>query len=209
MMGPVLGRDFYARDAVEAAPLLLGKLLCRRTEEGLAAGMIVETEAYRGPLDDAAHSFGGRPTERTRVMFGPPGHAYVFSIYGMHSCLNAVTGGEGQPQAVLIRALEPVEGLSLMAARRGVQDPRQLCSGPGKLCQALGVTRAQNGLDLTGEELFLTEYRLFSPDAVCVSPRVNVDYAVEYRYRLWRFFLKDHPCVSRVPRRYAARGTLE
>ncbi len=204
----VLPRDFYGADAVELAPRLLGKLLCRRTEEGLAAGMIVETEAYRGPLDDAAHSYGGRPTQRTRVMFGPPGFAYVFSIYGMHSCLNAVAGEEGQPQAVLIRALEPVEGLRLMAARRGVEDARLLCSGPGRLCQALGVTRAQNGLDLCGGELFLAEYRDPLPREICVSPRVNVDYAVQYRDKLWRFFLKDNPCVSPVPRRYAARGTL-
>ena len=208
-IGTVLPRDFYARDAAEVAPCLLGKLLCRRTEQGLCAGMIVETEAYQGPLDDAAHSYGGRPTERTRVMYGPAGHAYVFSIYGMHSCLNAVTADIGQPQAVLIRALEPMEGLALMEARRGTADPRLLCSGPGRLCQALGITRAQNGLDLTGEELFIAEYRDYPKAGICVSPRVNIDYATVYRDRLWRFFLKENPCVSAVPRRYAPRGILE
>ena len=201
-------RDIFEKSAWEAAPLLLGKLLCHRTPEGLAAGMIVEAEAYCGPEDDAAHSFGGRRTARTEAMFGPPGHAYVFSIYGMHRCFNVVTAPEGSPQAVLIRALEPVEGLALMAARRGVSDPLLLCSGPGRLCQALAIGRKQYGLDLGGEELFLAEYRDFSPEEIGVSPRVNVDYAVEYRDRLWRFFVKDSPYVSQVPRRYAARATL-
>ncbi len=196
------------RGATEVAPQLLGKLLCHRTDEGIAAGMIVEAEAYCGPEDDAAHSFGGRLTERTRAMFGPGGHAYIFRIYGLHCCFNAVTGPEGQPQAVLIRALEPVEGLALMEKRRGQTDPLRLCSGPGKLCQALDIGMAQVGLDLRGEELFIADYRDFPPSQICVSPRVNVDYAEDYRDRLWRYFVKDHPFVSRVPRRYAARGTL-
>lgn len=203
-----MNRNFLEKSAAEAAPLLLGKLLCHRTPEGLAAGMIVEAEAYCGPEDDAAHSFGGRRTARTEAMFGPPGHAYVFSIYGMHRCFNVVTAPEGSPQAVLIRALEPVEGLELMAARRGTADPLLLCSGPGRLCQALDIGLAQYGLDLCGEELYLAEYRDYSPAELCVSPRVNVDYAVEYRDRLWRFFVKDSPYVSRVPRRYTARATL-
>ena len=204
----MLNPAFFSGSAAETAPLLLGKLLCHETREGLAAGMIVEAEAYCGPEDDAAHSFGGRRTARTEAMFGPPGRAYVFSLYGMHCCFNVVTGPEGCPQAVLIRALEPVEGLALMAARRGTADPLQLCSGPGKLCQALAIGKGQYGLDLFGSELFLAEYRDFSPEEILVSPRVNVDYALGYRDRLWRFFVKDSPFVSRVPRRFAARGTL-
>lgn len=204
----MLNPAFFSGSAAEAAPLLLGKLLCHETREGLAAGMIVEAEAYCGPEDDAAHSFGGRRTARTEAMFGPPGRAYVFSLYGMHCCFNVVTGPEGCPQAVLIRALEPVEGLALMASRRGTADPLQLCSGPGKLCQALAIGKDQYGLDLFGSELFLAEYRDFSPEEILVSPRVNVDYALGYRDRLWRFFVKDSPFVSRVPRRFAARGTL-
>ena len=187
----------FALSAAELAPLLLGKLLCHRTPQGLAAGMIVEAEAYCGPEDDAAHSFGGRRTARTEAMFGPPGHAYVFRLYGMHSCFNVVAAPEGSPQAVLIRALETVEGLALMERRRGLTDPLQLCSGPGKLCQALAIGPAQYGLDLCGEELFLTDFRDFSPAEICVSPRVNVDYALGCRDRLWRFFVKDSPYVSR------------
>ena len=204
----MLNPAFFSGSAAEAAPLLLGKLLCHETREGLAAGMIVEAEAYCGPEDDAAHSFGGRRTARTEAMFGPPGRAYVFSLYGMHCCFNVVTGPEGCPQAVLIRALEPVEGLALMASRRGTADPLQLCSGPGKLCQALAIGKDQYGLDLFGSELFLAEYRDFSPEEILVSPRVNVDYALGYRDRLWRFFVKDSPFVSRVPRRYVPLGTL-
>ena len=194
--------------AAEAAPMLLGKFLVHDSPEGRCAGMIVEAEAYCGPYDDAAHSFGGRRTARTEAMYGPAGQAYVFRLYGMHRCFNVVTGPEGCPQAVLIRALEPVEGLALMASRRGTDDPLRLCSGPGKLCQALAIGKDQYGLDLFGSELFLAEYRDFSPEEILVSPRVNVDYALGYRDRLWRFFVKDSPFVSRVPRRFAARGTL-
>jgi DNA-3-methyladenine glycosylase len=201
-------RAVFARGAAEAAPLLLGKLLCHRTPAGLCAGMIVEAEAYCGAEDDAAHSFGGRRTARTEAMFGPPGRAYVFRIYGMHCCFNVVTAREGDPQAVLIRALEPVEGLALMAARRGTEDPLRLCSGPGKLCRALDIGMAQYGLDLCGSELYLAEYRDFSPAEICVSPRVNVDYAEVWRDAPLRFFLKDSPYVSKVPRRFGALGTL-
>ncbi len=203
-----LSRVFYQRGAGELAPLLLGKLLCRETPQGLSAGMIVETEAYCGPEDDAAHSFGGRRTPRTEAMFGPPGCAYIFRIYGMHCCFNVVAGREGQPQAVLIRALEPVEGLALMEKRRGTRDALQLCSGPGKLCQALEIGMGQYGLDLCGNELYLLDYRSFSPAEICLSPRINVDYAQVCRDTPWRFFLKDNPHVSRVPRRYAPLGTL-
>ena len=206
--GAALDRAFFETGAAELAPRLLGKLLCRRTPEGLAAGMIVEAEAYCGPEDDAAHSFGGRRTARTEAMFGPAGRAYVFRIYGMHCCFNVVAAREGEPQAVLIRALEPVEGLALMAARRGTEEPLQLCSGPGKLCRALDIGMAQYGLDLCGSELFLADFRDFSPAEICVSPRVNVDYAEVWRDAPLRFFLKDSPYVSKVPRRYGALGTL-
>ena len=203
-----LNRAFFETGAAELAQRLLGKLLCHRTPEGLAAGMIVEAEAYCGPADDAAHSFGGRRTARTEAMFGPAGRAYVFRIYGIHCCFNVVAAREGEPQAVLIRALEPVEGLALMEARRGTEEPLRLCSGPGKLCRALDIGMAQYGMDLCGSELFLANFRDFSPAEICVSPRVNVDYAEAWRNAPLRFFLKDSPYVSKVPRRYGALGTL-
>ena len=201
-------KDILSLGAAEAAPLLLGKLLVHNSPAGRTAGMIVETEAYCGAEDDAAHSFGGRPTARTAAMFGPPGRAYVFRIYGMHCCFNVVTAPEGQPQAVLIRALEPVEGLALMAQRRGTAEKRLLCSGPGRLCQAMGIGMEHYGQDLFSGSLRLEEYRSFPPEAICLSPRVNVDYAETYRDRLWRFFLRESPYVSSVPRRYAARCSL-
>ena len=188
--------------------MLLGKLLIRESPEGRTAGMIVEAEAYCGPDDDAAHSFGGRRTARTEAMYAPPGHAYVFRLYGMHRCFNVVAAPEGQPQAVLIRALEPVEGLELMVRRRGRSDPLLLCSGPGRLCQAMAIGMEHYGQDLFSGSLRLEEYRSFSPEEIGVSPRVNVDYATEYRDRLWRFFVKDNAYVSHVPRRYTARCTL-
>ncbi len=188
--------------------MLLGKLLVHESPEGRTAGMIVEAEAYCGPFDDAAHSFGGRRTARTEAMYAPPGHAYVFRLYGMHRCFNVVTAPEGQPQAVLIRALEPVEGLELMAERRGTDEKRLLCSGPGRLCQAMGIGMEHYGQDLFSGCLRLEEYQSYPPEEICVSPRVNVEYATEYRDRLWRFFLKGNAFVSPVPRRYAARCSL-
>jgi DNA-3-methyladenine glycosylase len=204
-----LPRSFYRGGAVEVAPALLGKLLCQETPEGLCAGIIVETEAYAGPEDDGAHSYGGRRTARTEIQYGEGGFAYVFGVYGMHCCFNAVCAPAGKPEVVLVRALEPAEGLALMCARRGTGDVRQLCSGPGKLCQALGITRAQYGLDLCGSELFLADAPDIPAARIAISPRVNIDYAQQYRDRLWRFFIADSEYVSRVPGRFAPQGTLE
>ena len=206
--GEALPREFYSCSALEAAPALLGKLLCHETPEGLAAGVIVEAEAYCGPEDDGAHSYGGRRTARTEIQYGEGGRAYVFGIYGMHCCLNAVTAAPGKPEVVLIRALEPVAGLELMRARRALTDPVQLCNGPGKLCQALGITKAQYGLDLCGSALTIRSFRDIPAGQIALSPRVNIDYARQYRDRLWRFFIQGSPYVSRVPKRFAARGVL-
>lgn len=208
MSGAPLPRAFYAPGALALAPALLGKLLCFDSPEGFAAGVIVETEAYCGLADDGAHSYGGRRTARTEIQFGEGGYAYVFSIYGMHCCFNSVCAAPGQPEVVLVRALEPVEGLPLMAARRGTQEKLLLCSGPGRLCQALGVTRAQTGLDLCGSALYIAEHESVAREKIAVSPRVNIDYAERCRGELWRFFIADSPYVSRVPKRFAAQGRL-
>lgn len=204
-----LPREFYLRPAAELAPALLGKLLVHETPEGLAAGMITEAEAYAGPEDDAAHSFGGRVTERTRIQYGPGGYAYVFGIYGMHWCFNAVAAGPGKPEAVLIRALEPVRGLALMRRRRGTEKEELLCTGPGRLCQALGITKAQYGLDLCAGPLTVEEYRAVAPEEIAVSARVNVDYAQRCRDWPWRFYIAGSRHVSKVPGRYLGRPLTE
>lgn len=204
----MLDREFYLRPAVQVAPELLGKLLVHETEEGVTAGMIVETEAYAGPDDDGAHSFGGRRTERTRIQYGEGGFSYVFGIYGMHWCFNAVTNGENRPEVVLIRALEPVQGIELMKKRRGMDRPEALCSGPGKLCAALGITKAQYGLDLCRGPLYISWYRDIPAEEILLSPRVNIDYAEKCRDKLWRYYIKGNGCVSKVPKRYEAKTTL-
>jgi DNA-3-methyladenine glycosylase len=154
----------------------------------------VEAEAYRGPEDRAAHSWRGRATPRTRAMFGPPGHAYVFLVYGMHWNFNLVTGREGEPHAVLIRAIEPLEGIDLMAARRGIAKERvELTNGPGKLCQALGIDREQYGADLCGDRVYLLD----APRARAKrAPRVGVDYAGAWALKPWRFFDPESRYVS-------------
>jgi DNA-3-methyladenine glycosylase len=157
------------------------------TPEGRVVGRIVEAEAYRGPEDRAAHSFGGRRTARTEVMFGPPGLAYVFFVYGLHHQMNLVTTAVGMPHAVLLRAVEPVEGADLMAARRGMAMERpQLTNGPGKLCQAFGIDRTDNGVDLTRPPLFLCEGA--PPRRVARATRIGIEYAGEWSTRLWRFY---------------------
>ncbi len=193
-----LPRAFYARSAVEVAPDLLGKVLVREIEGRRLTGRIVEVEAYLGSEDAASHAFRG-PTPRNRSMFGPPGHAYVYLIYGMHHCLNIVTGPEGDGQAVLIRALEPLEGIEIMRARRGGVPDRRLTNGPGKLCQALGIDKRLDGHDLClGETLWLEAGRP-PAEPICAGPRVGVrgdDLALN---RPWRFYLKGNLFLSPTP----------
>lgn len=205
----VLKRNFYLQDGLSAAASLLGKLLVHETAEGVTAGMIVETEAYIGPEDDGAHSFEGRRTARTEIQFGPGGYAYVFPIYGMYYCFNAVLGEQEKPEVALIRALEPVEGIELMKKRRGTDRLENLCSGPGKLCRAMGIGKAEYGLDLCGSELSIEEYRNFKPEEIALSPRINIDYAEKCRDYPWRFYVKDNPHVSKVKKRFASVGTLD
>ena len=163
-----LARDFYEQPTVQAAQRLLGKYLVRVHPDGITTGMILETEAYVGPEDQASHASRGR-TPRTTVMFGPAGFAYVYVIYGLHHCLNAVTEPEGYPAAVLIRAVQPCEGLELMRARRRKQEIVSLASGPGRLCQAFGIERGLNGVDLCGDTLFVEDHRRSAQ--LILSPR--------------------------------------
>ncbi len=168
--GPILRRDFYNRPAIEVARDLLGKVLVH----GPTAGIIVETEAYLGGDDLAAHSARGI-TPRTRVIFGPPGHAYVYFIYGMYECLNIVCEPEGQPGCVLIRALEPVEGLDLMRHRRpAARKIEDLASGPGRLTLAMAITRAQNGADVTRGSLVVRQPAEVHHAEIAATPRIGI-----------------------------------
>lgn len=196
-----LPRSFFRRDAVTVARELLGQRLVHSAGDTRTAGLIVETEAYLGVPDRAAHTHGGRRTERVRSMWGDGGHAYVYLIYGMHHCMNVVAGSDGDPVAVLIRALEPVESLDAMRARRPrARAETDLCSGPGKLCAALGIDRDLDGADLVaGERLFVERARDATlPDRrIASGPRIGVDYAGEWAHEPLRFWIRDNPHVSR------------
>jgi DNA-3-methyladenine glycosylase len=192
-----LERSFYSRPALEVAHDLLGKVLVRRLGVRKLSGKIVETEAYVGPHDLACHASKGR-TPRTDVMFGPPGHAYVYMIYGFHFCLNVVTEAEGYPAAVLIRAIEPLTHIDVMRRlRRNPESDRNIASGPGKLCKALSIDKSLNREDLGGKILWIEDNSL-DPGPVRSSPRVGVDYAGEYKDKPWRFYIDGNPHVSRV-----------
>ena len=179
----VLSRGFYQRPTAEVARALLGKILVRTTAQGVVAVRLNEVEAYLGEDDPACHTFGGRRTARTETMWGEAGHAYVYLVYGMHHCLNVVTVGEGVPEAVLIRGGIPITGCEQIRKRRGARVATQnLTDGPGKLCEALAITRADDGVDLCAPESEITihtdGYRI-SDDEVDRLPRVGVDYAGE------------------------------
>ena len=189
-------RAWFDRPSAELAPELLGARLVHRTAEGPIGGRIVEVEAYRGPEDLAAHSSRGR-TARNEVMFGPPGHLYVYLIYGLHHCLNVVAGPDTKPEAVLIRALELDEGIALAQLRRGETVPeRRLAAGPGNVGSALGIDRSLNGVDLLDGPVRV-EPRLGTPPAVSRGPRIGVDYAGDWAARPLRFWITDDPHISR------------
>ena len=197
---PRLPRSFYRRDVVAVARSLLGQRLVSRIDEARVSGLIVETEAYLGTPDKAAHTYGGRRTTRTETMWGDGGHAYVYFVYGMHHCVNVVAGNPGDPVAVLLRGLEPDDGADRMFERRGAaRRARDLCSGPAKLCQALGITRTLDGEDLVdGNELFIEEVRRRALPASAIErgPRVGVGYAEEWQHERLRFWVRGNRHVS-------------
>ena len=198
-----LDRSFYLKDTVTVATQLLGKLLVHEMDGKMMSGIIVETEAYLGTEDRAAHSFGGRRTPRNEAMYSLGGHAYIYFIYGMYYCFNVVTGHKGVPEAVLVRALEPVEGLDFMAAARYKKDyaslsTRQrinLTNGPGKLCMALNIDRRLNGEDLCGRRIYI-EDRTETPE-ICSSKRIGIDYAGDDRDLPLRFYIQNNKYVSK------------
>ncbi len=185
--GEVLAPEFYERDPLDVARDLLGAVLVRVAPDGtVRAGRIVETEAYRGEEDQACHARAGR-TKRTETMYGPPGRAYVYLIYGMYDMLNTTAWPQGQPAAVLIRAIEPLVGLD--GART---------HGPGRLTRALGITaREHNGAPLQGPELYILRGRPVAERDVARGPRIGVAYAGEWAQRPWRLWIRDNPFVSR------------
>ena len=187
-----LARDFYARPVLLVARECIGKVLVHRTADGVAAGRIVEVEAYRGPLDLAAHSSRGR-TKRTAVIYGPPGYAYVYLLYGISWALNLVTTAAEVPHAVLIRAIEPLRGIDLMARRR--RKPAH----SRELTNALAITGADYGRDLCGGQLYL-EHSDIPAGRIGRSTRINVDYAGAWASKLWRFYERGNRYVSVKPR---------
>ncbi len=177
---------------------LLGKLLVVPANNGSrVSGMIVETEAYRGPEDRASHAYGGRRTKRTETMYQLGGTVYVYFVYGMYYQFNVVTNIRDTPHAVLVRALQPVEGIENMRDRRQTHSDRNLTSGPGKLCIAMGIDRKLDREDLLGERVWIEEGEKIPPTRIATGPRVGIDYAEEWIEKPWRFWLKDNPFVSK------------
>jgi DNA-3-methyladenine glycosylase len=202
-----LPREFYTRDdTLQIARELLGKLLVVPTETGeRVSAMVVETEAYLGAIDKAAHSYGNRRTKRTETMFAVGGTVYIFFIYGMYFQFNVVVGAKDVPHAILIRAVEPLENIEIMRWNRSAKSKKpnvkmldkNLASGPGKLCIALGIDRRFNDKDLLGDEIWLEDFKTFSVSEISSGRRIGIDYAEEFAENPWRFWVTDNHFVSR------------
>ena len=201
-------KNFYNRETLKVAQETLGKFLVRKIGKKIISGKIVETEGYVGTSDLASHASRGK-TARTAPMFGPPGHAYVYLVYGLNYCFNIVTERKNYPAAVLIRAIEPAEGINLMRRHRQslnnknlnsqISILKSLTNGPGKLCQALKIDKALNNFDLTKNTLWLEDRGLkIKPLEIVAAKRIGVDYAGKYKNKPWRFYLKGNPFVSKI-----------
>ena len=184
-----LERAFYRQSGLVVARELIGKKLICRSKEGTTSGIIIETEAYMGVKDAASHSYKNRRTQRTEAMFSDGGHAYIYLIYGMYICMNVVANVKDVPEAVLIRALKPVDGIELMKKRRNRQSVKDLCSGPGKLTQAMGITKNHYNIDLCGDDLYIETTELIFD--ILTTKRINIDYAGEAVDYPWRFVINE------------------
>jgi DNA-3-methyladenine glycosylase len=196
---PVLPIEFYLRPTLQIARALLGKILVHQRRGHITAGRIVEVEAYRGPEDRAAHTAGGRRTARNEVMWGPGGRLYVYFTYGMHHCCNVVTRAAGEPEAILLRGLEPLVGIPLMRRRRGSHRDvpvAALARGPGNLCQAMAIDRGADGNDLVTGSIVILDAPRVRTAAVGASPRIGIAYAGDHALRPWRFFVRESFAVS-------------
>jgi DNA-3-methyladenine glycosylase len=194
-----LNREFYSREnTLEIARDLLGKLLVVPNDSGeRVSGIIVETEAYLGAIDKACHSYNNRRTKRTETMYAVGGTAYVTLIYGMYYQFNVVTGAIDSPHAVLIRAVQPVEGIEIMRERRNMTIDKNLTSGPGKLCIAFRIDDNYKNADLLGDKIWLEDYKSFEDTAIKTGKRIGIDYAEEFTGKPWRFWVGDNQFVSR------------
>jgi DNA-3-methyladenine glycosylase len=189
-----LTNDFFHQSPLKVAKNLLGFYLIHESPQGITAGRIIETEAYGGKNDPASHAYKGM-TPRNYLMFGEGGFAYVYFIYGMHECFNVTCDKEGRAAAILIRALEPIQGIELMKKRRQQNELSALCSGPAKLCQAMGINRSHNALNLRAKPLYLTEGTIKKEEKIYRSPRIGISKAQE---KLWRFYCSS--CATKPPR---------
>ncbi|MTI95487.1 MAG: DNA-3-methyladenine glycosylase [Firmicutes bacterium] len=187
-----IAKKFYNQPTLQVARELLGTILVHQAESRIVAGKIVETEAYLQG-DPACHANQG-PTKRNASMFGPPGHSYVYLIYGIHYCFNVVTMPAGVGEAVLIRALEPLKGLALMQQRRNQHRPELLCAGPGRLCQALGITMDHDGISLSGDKLWLEKAEPVQADNIIITTRIGITQGADLPYR---FYIANNKYVSR------------
>lgn len=194
----MIKKEFYFKSAEKVAKELLGKYIIREYENKKIICKIVETEAYIGPEDKACHAYNNRCTERTKIMFNEGGKAYVYFIYGMYYCLNVVTARIGKPEAVLIRAVEPISGLELIKENRNIKSNKieVLTNGPGKLCRALNIDKSLNGENLlTSSKLYIIEGEEVID--IVTTTRINIDYAEEYREKNWRFYINGNKFVSK------------
>ncbi len=193
----ILPQSFYQRGTEKVAKELLGKKLVRIYKGKRISGIITETEAYLGLIDKGCHSYGGKITERLKTMYLNGGYSYVYFIYGMYFCFNVVTRSPAHPEAVLIRALEPAEGVNLMKEFRKQDNIKNLTTGPGKLAQALMITKEQNGISLDGNQLFIEDSPRISPSKIIARPRIGIDYAEEAKDWPLRFYIKDSQFISK------------
>jgi DNA-3-methyladenine glycosylase len=198
-----LDRSFYIRDTIIVAKELLGCIIVHKTLKGVTKGQIVEVEAYMGPEDKGAHSYRGRHTPTMDPLFKVGGFAYIFQLHGYNYCFNVVTQKENMPQAVLIRAIEPIDGIELMTRRRKIHISKgarnkfkNLTNGPSKLCQAMDITTSLNGIDLTGDELFITSGTFSDNKKILAAPRINIEYSGEYKDKMWRFYIEGNEFVT-------------
>lgn len=195
----ILPRKFYAREVRAVAKDLLGKILVKKDGNSILAGKIVEVEAYDGKIDQAAHTFIGK-TKRNQIMFNEGGYFYVYFTYGTHYCCNVVTGKKDHGTAVLIRAIEPVKGIKKMIENRYGRDLLNekerfnLTSGPGKVCQAMGINKSHYGADLTDDTIFIMDSQKIQKDMIVIAKRVGIKKSIELP---WRFYIKDNPYVSK------------